>query len=485
MQYPEFCGGTNISKALTADNQNTINFYVHKLDNPGSTSKTALYPIPGVSLLSSNAGGAGRAHYYNNGREFAVIGTSFVEIDSGGNITVRGTVADDGLPATISGNIGTTPQLFITSGGTGYYYVLSTNVLTAVASPPWSSATMGDMLDGYFLCLDATTSKLFVSNLLDGATWQTTQFAQRSLASDNWVAMKVQGRYIWLLGDRTAELWYDAGTSPFPLAPYPSGLVQHGCGAPWSVRACAASLCWLEQTKDGGWKAVSAAGFTPDEISSVSMSELWNSYTDPSDAVGDSFTDLGHSFYVVTFPGQDITFAYDFTSQTWTQLSYYDGKAHKAWRPRHHAWAFNQHRILDSGGPGVYHLSSDFGTDVNSQAIVRERQAPTLELENKRIFYPYFELDLESGLATGYTGQGSEPVVMMTWSNDAGKTWSQERWRSAGLRGQYSTRVRWLRCGMGRRRMFKIRMSDPVPWRITGAFIDPQIEGGMSLGRTA
>ena len=73
---------------------------------------------------------------------------------------------------------------------------------------------------------------------------------------------------------------------------------------------------------------------------------------------------------------------------------------------------------------------------------------------------------------------GTDPQVMLRVSNDGGKTWISESWRSAGKTGEFYRRVRWNRLGAGRRRVFEISVTDPIPWRILGAYIHgPGIEG--------
>jgi len=94
-----------------------------------------------------------------------------------------------------------------------------------------------------------------------------------------------------------------------------------------------------------------------------------------------------------------------------------------------------------------------------------------METENEEVYYTAFELDLDPGQGA-VTGQGANPQVMMRMSDDGGKTWGIERWRSAGKIGEYGTRVRWDRLGRARRRVFEVVMTDPIAWRLTGAYVE-------------
>src|SRR3990172_9537051 len=206
MRLNGFIYGSYENQAATADQERTVNWFPEIIESPGAPARAALYPTPGVTTLATGNSNPGRAHFFENDREFAVIGSTFYEVSSTGILTSRGTVTLDDNPATISSNGDGGGQLFITSGTNGFVFNLSTNVLTQVTALN-GKATMGGQLDGYFLALDGAASTLYISNLLDGSVWTTgSDFAQRSIASDPWISMKVLGRYVVLLGEQTSEV---------------------------------------------------------------------------------------------------------------------------------------------------------------------------------------------------------------------------------------------------------------------------------------
>lgn len=474
MLYNAFVDGTYQSQALTADQELTVNWYIEQMQVAGATTRAALYPTPGVSpVVMTNIAGVGRAHIFINGREFAVEGTQFIEIAFNGVVTIQGTVALDSNPATISSNGAAGNQLFITSGGNGYLFALGSNTFSQIGALN-GKATMGDFLDGRFLALSAPNSTLYASNLNDGSTWQTgLVFAARSLAPDSWVSMKVVGRYIWLLGTQTSEIWYDTGAFPMPFAPYSTGLLPHGIAAPYSASFIGGvGLCWLQTSKGGGQKVMLSSGFSPEEVSTIPLQLAIGGYGTISDAIGDNYTDQGHTFYILTFPTAGVTWCLDVANGTWTQRgSWSGGPNFLPWRPMWHASAFGQHRMLDIDGSGIYQMSNSFTTDIGGTLIRRVRRAPALMNEMRRIYYSAFELDVQPGLGLPGNVQGSSPQVMMRFSNDGGQTWSSERMRTAGAIGAFGQRIRWVRCGQARRRVFEVSVTDPIPWRITGAYL--------------
>lgn len=81
------------------------------------------------------------------------------------------------------------------------------------------------------------------------------------------------------------------------------------------------------------------------------------------------------------------------------------------------------------------------------------------------------QLDVETGVGLNL-GQGSDPQVMLRWSDDGGHTWSNEHWSSAGAIGAYGSRLFWRRLGMTlklRDRVYEISGTDPVKISIVGA----------------
>jgi hypothetical protein len=519
MEFPQFIGGSYKSQAVTADQERTVNWYSEHLESPGATAQRALYPTPGVTQLATADTGYARGHYIlpcrgpsitcgasvtrperlppklSDGREFLVIGNTLYEANSDGDLfewtsvsagpdnAFEGSVnpSSSREPVTIQGGLDANGRVLITANKHAYYFsAMTVQVLKIDALD--SKASMGGFLDGYWLALDAESSTLYISNLDDVTTWDTgTDFAQRNLAPDPWRAMKVYGRYIWLFGELTTELWVDTGDR-FPFAPIPNALINYGIAAPWSAQIVDNSLIWLARNDDGRICVVRSTGVNVETISTHAVELAISGYSDYSTAVSDSYADLGHSFYLIHFDESNASWAWDSKTGEWHERGTWNPETNSftSWRPRHHAFAFGEHRILDSGvgqgygaasPTGLYRMSSDLHSDIDGAEIRRVRRAPAIMAENKRVFYSLFELDLEPGLGLT-SGQGEDPQVMLRLSNDGGKTWGPEMMRSAGKIGEYERRVRWNRMGSGRRRVFEVSVSDPIPWRLTGAYLD-------------
>lgn len=476
LDYPGFIGGSYQSQSFSADAEECINLYLERTESPGATSKAWLSTIPGVTQLSATSQTPGRGHYWTGFREFAVLGQTFYEIDTAGAFTSRGTVTMDAYPATIRAN--GSAELNITSGGNDYNFDLNTNTLTAIAGLA-GKARIGAMLDNWFIALDTLTTPsaptAYISDLADGLTWDLTRFYQRSAQQDPWVSMWVTtSRLIWMLGSQTSEAWWNTGSAPVPFALHPSGIIPYGCAAPFSVADGEGSVFWLSQTAQGVGQVVQVGGFAPQVISTKPVENAISGYSTISDAVGDVYSDRGHTFYCLSFPTEQVTWAYDLTTQSWAKRGTWiseEGR-YRVWRPRWHAEAFGQHRWLDAETGALYQTSSTVYTDVDSRPLRWLRRAPALVNENERVPYTSLELAMDVGLGIAGTGQGSNPQVMLRYSDDGGRTFGNEHWQPTGKLGEWGKRVIWNRLGQGRQRVFEIAGSDPVPTRIIGAYLD-------------
>ena len=116
----------------------------------------------------------------------------------------------------------------------------------------------------------------------------------------------------------------------------------------------------------------------------------------------------------------------------------------------------------------IYDMDLSYYDD-NGDEKIWERIVPVIQDEGREIGHSSLELDMEVGV--GPDG-GQDPQIMMSYSDDGGRTWSGELWRSVGKIGEYSTRVRWMALGRSRKRVYKFRGSDRVKWQINAGYLN-------------
>ena len=470
-KYPGFIGASDRSQSPIADCEETMNWLLERLPQ-NAKSQWALYPTPGQQAWASVSQVGTRGLFQENGRCFSVVGTIPYELFSNKTTSVLGTVAQDSNPATIVTNGATGGQAFFTTGTNGYLLNLTTGAFSQVLT---GDATMGAMLDGFFIAFNKATSEFRLSDLNDGTTWDPTQFASRTSAPDNWQAMVVNAPDIWLIGEKTGDVWYDAGTFPFPFAPRPGATFKYGTPATFSVVPIGQSVMWLSRTAEGAGIVVQAAGYNPQRVSSSALETAIKTYERDftiSDAEAFGYLDSGHTYYVLTFPTAKATWVYDLSTGAWHQRGTWlpNSNMYDFWHPRVHCYAFGKHLVGDRNSGQISELDVTFGTEADGSAIRRRRVAPSLFHENQLLPEGTLQVFLEAGLGTS-TGQGFNPMGMLRSSDDGGKTWGRERQGSLGKIGEYTRRVRFTRLGQSRDRVYEFSVSDPIPARVIDAYI--------------
>jgi hypothetical protein len=194
-------------------------------------------------------------------------------------------------------------------------------------------------------------------------------------------------------------------------------------------------------------------------------------------AIGQSYVEQGHLFYLLTFPTANVTWGFDergAEGRQWHKRGTWvsERDQYEYWRPVFHTFAFGKHLMADRETDRVWHMANTLPRDVDGRVIRRLRRSPTIQRENEDLILRWFELLLETGLGQDANPHGPAPTVMLRISNDGGRTWGDERPARAGSLGAFQTRVYWDRLGQGRQRVLEVVVSDPVRnWRITAAYL--------------
>jgi|SRR5262245_49413022 len=469
--WPGFLGASNPMQSALADCSRLINWYMEPVDSV--TGRPALYPTPGQQAFVTVDDLNARALASMNNRTLGIVGTTFGEIFSGGTFTKYGSVTLDSLLAGITFNGAGGNQALVASGSNAYSFDLSTNVLSAAVLT--GEATQIGMLDGYGIAFNKNAGKIRLSDLNDFSTWDPTQFAIRTAAPDNWQAMLVNAPDIWLIGEQSGDVWYDAGTSPFPFAPRPGATFRFGIAATFSIAAAGDSVFWLSRNTEGQGIIVRARGYVPIRVSTFAVENAIAGYARTSiisDAEAFALQVAGHTWYVLRFPSANATWVYDLNTNLWFEWLTWNSSANRydALHPRVTAYAFGKHLVGDSTTGQISVLDETFGSEADGSAIVRKRIPPAIPAtDGERCFIYRFELGVEPGLGV-ISGQGSNPMAMLRWSKNYAKTWGNQLTREVGAMGEYGKRVFWLRCGSSEKSMTpEVTVSDPIPWRIVDA----------------
>jgi hypothetical protein len=263
-------------------------------------------------------------------------------------------------------------------------------------------------------------------------------------------------------------------------------------------------LFWLGSDARGKGVVYRSNGYAGQRISTHAVEWQIQQYGDLSDAIGYTYQQDGHAFYVLVFPSANTTWVYDVATQAWHEradCADFAGiaGAHNPALPSRITESGNV-RLLEQVGQENAVESDQFTRHrgncqmvFNNQVIVGDyvngsiyaydldtyqskwlrswRALPTGQNNLKRTAHHSLQLDCEAGIGLN-DGQGSDPQVMLRWSDDGGHTWSNSHWASMGRIGEYYRRVIWRRLGMTtklRDRVYEVSGTDPVKIAIMGA----------------
>jgi len=425
-------------------------------------------------------------YYTATSRLFVVYGPNLIELDSNGTPTLKSTAL-----ATLTTNVSMVDNgvhLMIADGQNLFAYDLAADSINT-PTLPFTNPTDVVYLNQRFVVINdgfetgdpsiSTKNRFYWSALNDGNDWPALNFATAESSADPILSIATRQNDIWLLGSRSYEVWSIAGNPDLPYSFVGGSASEVGCGAPKSVSTISDNVFWLGSSSAGTNQIFISNGYGARRISNHAIENILNDSGDRTgDAVGYSYQDNGHVFYVINFITLNITFTYDILTDMWHQR----GTRHPTlnivnrWEPIFAVFAFGKVVVGDSSNSKVLRLNLNKYDEWDGRPIVRQHQSPIYWDDLRNIIHERFTLDIETGVST-QIGQGENAQIMLQHSDDGGHTWSSERWRPIGKIGTYKTTVSWRKLGRSRERVYRIRITDPVKVVIIGGRIIAETVG--------
>jgi hypothetical protein len=186
-------------------------------------------------------------------------------------------------------------------------------------SAPFAGAVGCGFLDGWFV-YNQPDSQIFWVLDSTSTTVDPLYFASAEGSPDNLVTLIVDHREVWLFGTNSVEVWYDAGLPDFPLARIQGAFNEIGCLAAYSVAKLDNGLFWLGADARGNGIVYRSKGYSGERVSTHAVEWQIQQYSTLSDAVGYTYQQDGHSFYVLNFPNANTTWVYDVATGAWHEL---------------------------------------------------------------------------------------------------------------------------------------------------------------------
>jgi hypothetical protein len=461
-------GSAYVARSVNAADNRCVNLFPEVVPE-GGKEPAFLQRAPGLTRLATVGIGPIRGEWTFGNYGYVVSGPTLFQIDTNWNTVAKGTVAGTG-PVNMADN-GT--QLFIAANPQGYIYNANTDVFQQITDPDFPGAATVGYLDGYFVFSEPNSQKIWVTSLLDGTSVDPLDFASAEGNPDNVTAIFVDHREVWVFGTNSTEVWYDAGLLDFPLTRIQGAYNELGCAAPFSIAKMDNQIYWLGKDARGQGMVYRAAGYIGQRISTHAIEWQLQEYTDLSDAVGYTYQQDGHSFYVLNFPSANTTWVFDVATGAWHERASFANGQFNRHRGNCQMFFNGQNVIGDYQNGKIYKFDLEtYADDGQPQKWLRSwRALPTGANNLARTVQHAMQLDCETGVGLNL-GQGSDPQVMLRWSDDGGHTWSNEHWKSMGRIGRFGYRTIWRRLGATmkiRDRVYEVSGTDPVRIYIMGA----------------
>lgn len=466
--------GSYQAASLLAGAQRCVNLFI-EVNPKDSPFPTTHHLMPGLRLLATAAEQGWRGAFSaSDGSLFGVCGNAFyaISMNAAGAFTLKklGVMLTSTGPVAMNDN-GVT-LLAVDGTSDGFSVDLPTKTFARVSDAAFYGANRIDVIDGYFVLNRPGTTQFYIS-LYQQPAFDPLDFASKNGYSDSLVAAIAVNRNIWLLGKKTGELWANTGASDFTFERMPGVFLQHGCAAAGSVQQMDGSVFWLASDPQGQGIVMRTVGYQGTKISTFALDAELQTYPSIADAVSYTFQIGGHMFYVLSFPEANKTWAYDLSSEQWTEWVYTDGNgAENRHRVAFAAFWNGMHIGGDFQNGNLYELDRNAMTD-NGAPIVRRRGLPHLIANGNRVIYRELVADFEVGAEQSQYAPG-DTTVYLRWSDTKGKTWGNPIASDIGPLGDYLRSVQYQRLGMARDRVFELFWSAPVKTALNGAFLNAQ-----------
>lgn len=371
-----------------------VNMYPEMVPE-GGKQPAFLQRAPGLTLRAVIGSGPIRGLWPHGQYLYVVSGDTFYRVDSTFSAVAKGLVSGNSLVSMADNGT----QIFIASDPTGYIYNTDTEAFSSIADPDFPGSSVVGFLDGYFVFIEPNSQRFWVTGLLDGTSIDPLDFASAEGNPDNIVSMIIDHREVWLFGNNSTEVWYNAGLSDFPLTRIQGAYNELGCAARYSVAKMNNQIYWLGKDFRGQGVVYLANGYQGQRVSTHAVEWQIQQYNTLSDAIGFTYQQDGHMFYVLTFPSAGKTWVYDASTGAWHERAGWNNQWTR-YRAQTQAFFNNENLVGDYENGNIYAL------DLNTYAYNGEKQKwlrswralPTGQNNLNRTAQHALQLDCETGV---------------------------------------------------------------------------------------
>lgn len=453
-------GGTYQARSVPVGSQHTQNFYIEVDPN---SNEPALMPFPGLKTWGTTGSGVGRGLHVYRDELYAVTGNNLYKVSVNGTPTSIGVIS--GTNRVVMDDDGTNLVVAI---GSNFPYNYNGTTLTQGSDPDLPHANSCIYINDRFI-YDRDGGLAF-SDLNDPLVVNSSNILNSNTKSDNTVAVHNRAQQIFSVGTNSIEPinFTGSGTPPYNRV---NSAIQEDIGteSPYSLANNKDFIYFLGKDR----AVYQMQGFSSRPITNPAIGQAIQNYDVVYDAFGLCFNFDSQFFYLLSFPAEGETWLYNQNVGLWTNLDYYpDGLGSLI---AGYAYAYGKHLVSNRLDGNIYELDFDTYQD-NSQIIqrirtTREVKAKDFGLPDRPITMDSLRLRIEPGTSL----VTAESQIIMQYSDDNGKTWSQERWADIGDQGEFDYELQWISLGTFRRRIFRFTMSDAIKWVLVSCSAEVEV----------
>lgn len=427
---------------------------LYPVAHPAKASELSLQHTPGLRLFKNLGADACRMIHVMDETLYALSGTTLYSIDSKGNETSLGTVPGTEIP--VVDNNGTELVMAL---GDSYVYDSVGGTITTLDSTTsnYFQSSACAFVGRRIAFIRNNTGQFFLSNIDDATTFDAADFATAESRPDRNIVLHQFKGHLWIFGARSYEGWFLSDES-FPLTPFPNAKYNIGCGARTSLASNEQYMGWLSHNR----RVYMTEGSSPKPVSNADLEYELSQMTTVGDAIGYFHTEEQHTFYVLSFPAEGKTFAFDAATGEWHERSSNGGR-HLAMQ---YAYVYGKHLVASYADGKVYEMNLGITSD-DGVAQKREFILPCVQQSGESLTLSGLELLFETGRSS-FTGNSD---IEVRWT-DNGHDWSDFVPVSAGDRGQFSRKVKLTGLGSFEERFFHVRTNTDGPARFLKAFVE-------------
>jgi Phage stabilisation protein len=381
--------------------------------------------------------------------------------------------------STLIGTLGTAPNLvqmttngqqvtFITASGTGYYYTESTNTFAQITDPNYMLSSSVCTIDGYTILAVQGSNQFFLSNENDTSTYDALNYAYATAINNNIIRVIAFNRNLYIFGSNAIEIWQSTGVGTPPFQRIDGVFTQEGSIAPGSIVADINGVFFLGNDN----MVYVMNGYQAQRVSTYGIEYIISQIPYTSDAIAFIYIQAGHRFYSITFPSANKTIVYDVTADLWHERGSFnsDGSMQIAWAATY-GINYNNQILVNGSSPGIiYNLDLNTYSE-NGNPILMEIITPLVLLNYNNFTLNNLILIMDTGVGTTAPNNGSDPMIVLEFSIDGGKTWMNRAPALIGEKGNYRTRVNWTNLGKAREFILKFKITDAVKRAILGCYV--------------